>query len=61
MCGGGGGRGGRGRRLNRAYMATILTFSSAMVYIRNLFSPREGFLTRQCNISENIKIKRIQR
>ena len=27
----------------------------------HLFSPPEGFLTHQCNISENIKIKRIQR
>ena len=27
---------------------------------RHLFSPCEGFLTHQCNISENIKIKRIQ-
>ena len=34
---------------------------SAVVYTRHLLSTRKGFLTHQCNISENIKIKRIQR
>ena len=37
-----------------------LTLSSAVVYTRHLFSPHEGFLTDQCNISENIEIKRTQ-
>ena len=32
-----------------------------LVYTRHLFSPREGFYTNQCNISKNIKSKRIQR
>ena len=27
----------------------------------HLLSPREGFLTHQCNINENIKIKRIKK
>ena len=36
--------------LNRFYVATTLTLSSAVVYIR-----RERFLTHQCNISDNIK------
>ena len=31
------------------------------IYTRQLFSPREGFQTHQCNISQNIKIKQIQR
>ena len=53
---GGGGGWGRGS-LNRFYMATILAPSSAVVQ----FSPSEGFLTHQCKISENIKIKRLQR
>ena len=39
------------------YVATTLAVSSAVVCTRFLFSPREGFLTHQCNI----KIKRIQR
>ena len=43
--------------LNRFYVATTLTLSSAVVYTRHLFSPREEFLTHQCNISESIKIK----
>ena len=47
--------------LNRFYMATTLVLTSDVVYTRHLFSPREGFLTHQCNISENIKIIRIQR
>ena len=62
MCGGGGwGRGGDGdggggvRDLNRVYVAITLTLSSAQVYTQHLFSPRERFLTHQCNISENIK------
>ena len=46
--------------LNRLNVATTIALSSAVVYTRHLFSPLEGFLT-QCNISENIKIKRIQR
>ena len=46
---------------NRFYVATTLALSSAVVYTKHLFSLREGFLTRQRNISENIKIKRIQR
>ena len=41
--------------LNRFYVATTLVLSSAVVYTRHLFSPREGFLTHQCNVSENIK------
>ena len=41
--------------LNRFYVATTLAHSSAVVHSRHLFSPREGFLTNQCNISENIK------
>ena len=28
---------------------------SVVVYTRHSFSPREGLLTHQCNISENIK------
>ena len=55
--GGGGGGGG----VNRVYVATTFALSSAVVYTGHLFSPREGFLTHQCNIFENIKIKRIQR
>ena len=51
MARGGGGEGG----LNRFYVATTLAFSSAVVYIRHLCSPREGFPTHQCNISENVK------
>ena len=31
-----------------------------VVYTRHLFSPREGFLIHQCNISENIKIKLVR-
>ena len=46
---------------NRFYLATTLALSSAVVYTRYLFSPREGFLTHHCYISENIKIKRIQK
>ena len=46
---------------NRSYVATTLAPSSAVVYTRHLFSLREGFLAHQCNISENIKIRRIQR
>ena len=41
--------------LNRFYMATTLALRSAVVYTRYLFSQSEGFLTHQCNISENIK------
>ena len=52
---------GMGLGLNRFYVATTLVLSSLVVYTRHLFSPREGFLTHQCNISENIEIKRIQR
>ena len=44
--------GGVGGSLNRFYVATTLALSSAVVYTRHLFSPREGFLTHQCNISE---------
>ena len=44
---------------NRFYMATTIDLSSAVVYI--MISPRDGFLTHQCNSSENIKIKRLQR
>ena len=53
--GGEGARGGGGGGLNRFYVATSLALSSAVVYTRHLFSPREGFRTHQCNISENIK------
>ena len=56
-----GGVGGRGGGFNRFYMATTLALNSAVVYTRHLFSPREGFLTHQCYISENIKINRIQK
>ena len=52
---------GRGWRLNRFYVATTLALSSAVVYTRHMFSPLEGFQTHQCNISENITIKQIQR
>ena len=38
---------------DRFYVATTLALSSAVVYTRHLFSPREGFLTHQCYISEN--------
>ena len=31
------------------------TLSSAVVYTSHLFSPRDLFLTHQCNISENLK------
>ena len=41
--------------LNQFYAATTLALSSTVVYTRHLFSPREGFLTYQCNISKNIK------
>ena len=40
--------------LNRFYVATTFALSSALVYTRHLFSPREGFLTHLCNIRENI-------
>ena len=47
---------------NLFYMTiTLALLSSAMVYTRHLFSPGEGFVTHQCNMSENIKTKRIQR
>ena len=50
--GGGGGGGGAGEGgLNRFYVATTLALSSAVVYTRHLFSPREELLTHQCNIS----------
>ena len=39
--------------LNRFYAATTLALSSAVVFTRQLFSPREGFLSHQYNISEN--------
>ena len=45
---------------NRFYVTTTLALSPAVLYTRHLFSPREGFLTHQCYISENIKVKRIQ-
>ena len=32
-----------------------LALSSAVVYTQHMFSPREGFLTHQWSISENIK------
>ena len=41
--------------INQFYVARALAISSAVVHTRHLFSPREVFLTRQCNISENIK------
>ena len=47
--------------LNQFYVATTLALSSAVVYTRQLFSPRKGFLNHQYNISKNIKIKEIQR
>ena len=47
--GGGGGVGG-------GEVATTLALTSVVVYTRHLFSPREGFLTHLCYISENIKI-----
>ena len=57
VCVGGGG----GGNLNRFYVATIIALSSAVVYTRHLFCPREEFQTHQYKISENIKIARIQR
>ena len=46
------------------YVVTTLALSSAVVYTMSVclsvirqFSPREGFLNHQCNISDNIKIK----
>ena len=45
----------------RFYVATILALSSAVVYTWHLFSPLGGFQTHEINISENIKIERIQR
>ena len=47
--------------VNRFYVATTPALSSAVVYTRHLFSPRERFWTHQCNNSENIKVKRKQR
>ena len=44
-----------GGGLNRFYVATTLAVSSARVYTRHLFSPREGFLTHQFNISRTSK------
>ena len=55
------GEGGVGEGLNRFYVATTLALISAVILTRPLFSPHEGSLTLQCNNSENIKIKRIQR
>ena len=52
--GGGGGKGG----LNRFFVATILALSSAVIYTGHLVISCEGLLTHQCNISENIIIKR---
>ena len=43
-------------KAHRFYGATTHALSYAVVYTRNLFSPHEGFLTHQRNISENIKI-----
>ena len=45
----GGGVGGRG--VNRFYVVTTLALSYAEVYTGHLFSPREGFLIHQCNIT----------
>ena len=45
------GEGGLGGGLNRFYVTTNRALVSAVV----------GFLTHQCNISENMKIKQIQR
>ena len=56
--------GGRGRgvgSLNRFYVTITLALNSAVVYTKHKFYPREGFLSHQCNISENIKIKLMQR
>ena len=61
MNGSEGGGGGRKGGFNRFYVATTPDPSSVVVYTTQLFSPREGFLIHQCNISENIIIKRIQR
>ena len=47
--------------LNRFLVATTLALSSAVVYTRHFFSPLEGFLTHQCNISENIKKQQQQK
>ena len=52
VCGGGGGG------LNRFNVVTTLALSSAVVYTKHLLSPREGFLTHQCNILENKKKKK---
>ena len=60
----GGGRGGGGWEagggLNCFYVAIAIPLSYAVVYTKH-FSLRERFLTHQCNISENIQIKLIQR
>ena len=40
------GVGGGGGGFNRFYVATTLAISSAIVYTRDLFSPRDGFLTK---------------
>ena len=53
--------GGGGDGLNLFYMFITLPLSSAVVYTSHLFSPSKRFLTHQYNISENIKIKRLQR
>ena len=45
---------------NRFYVVTTISHSSSVVYTKHLFSPREGLLTHQCNISKKIKIQQIQ-
>ena len=39
--------------LNRFYVATTLALSSAVVYTRHLFSPREGLLTSMQHLREH--------
>ena len=41
--------------LIRFYVATTLALTAAAVWTHNLFSPHEGFLTHQSNISESTK------
>ena len=54
---------GEGKRvcvvLNRFYVTTTLVLSSAVVYTRHLFIPREEFLTHQYNIFKPLYCKRM--
>ena len=46
---------GGGGELKRFYVATTHALSSAVVYTKHEFSPREGFLIHQRYIFENLK------